>query len=278
MEAVLVTGVSTGIGRAVAQVLAKAGYRIYGSVRRDEDARRFEAELGPGARALRFDVRDDGAVAEAAALVAAEEDSLAGLVNNAGVAVASALELVPLDEFRDQIAVNLTGVLAVTRSFLPLLRAGPRPGRIINISSVAGRTAMPFLGAYSAAKFGLEALSDSLRRELIVHGIDVVVIQPGGIATPIWTKAGRDDGGAHDGSAYRDASGVFRALALRAGEGGLPADRVGECVLRVLQSRRPRPRYLLSPSPFSERVMRVLPTRLLDRLIAARLGLRRPPR
>ncbi len=226
MRPVLITGVSSGIGRGIARVLTAAGIQVYGSVRREEDARSFEAEFGAKARAVVFDLRDEAVIRVAAALVAAETDGagLAAIVNNAGFAAPGPLEAIPLAAFREQIEIGVTGVLAVTQAFLPLLRSrrGDAPGRIITISSVGGATAMPFLGPYAAAKFGLEALSDSLRRELAVHGIRVVVIQPGGIATPIWTKASAADVGAFAETPYAAPLAIFRRLALAAGAGGRP--------------------------------------------------------
>ncbi|MGD9737820.1 MAG: SDR family NAD(P)-dependent oxidoreductase [Bauldia sp.] len=272
MRSAVVTGVSTGIGRAVAEALIGAGYQVFGSVRRAADAVAFEAALGERAHALVFDLRDDASIDAAAATVAASTKELAALINSAGIAAPGPLEHIALKEFRDQLAVNLTGTLAVTQAFLPLLRAGQ--GRIVNVSSVAGRTAMPFLGAYSAAKFGLEALSDSLRRELVGSGVDVIVLQPGGIATPIWSKAADRDATIYDDTSYADPLQAFREVALGAGAAGLPAQHVGKLVLAILSARRPRVRYLLSRAPFTERMMRLVPPRLLDRIIARRLGIR----
>jgi NAD(P)-dependent dehydrogenase (short-subunit alcohol dehydrogenase family) len=273
---VVVTGVSTGIGRAIAKVLVEAGIPVFGSVRNAEDANAFEAELGNLATALQFDLRDEAAIAAAAERVrtAVGADGIAALVNNAGGAFPGPLEDMPLDRFREQLNVGVTGTLAVTQAFLPLL-CGPRPGRIVNISSVSGATAMPFLGAYAAAKFGLEALSDSLRRELMVHGVDVIVIQPAGVVTPIWQKAAEEDASAYAGTVYEKPLAAFHAAAGAAGRSGLPAEAVGRLVLRILGKRRPRARYLITRHPLTERVMRLLPARLLDRLIARRLGLTR---
>jgi NAD(P)-dependent dehydrogenase (short-subunit alcohol dehydrogenase family) len=273
-RAVLVTGVSSGIGRAIASALSARGVRVIGSVRTAADAASFASAPGPSARALVFDLRDPAAIAAAAAEAKAfAPTGLRGIVNNAGIAVPGPLEHLPLAEFRDQMEVNLTGVLAVTQAFLPLLSSG---GRIVNVSSVAAATAMPFLGAYSASKAALEAMSASLRRELRMRGIDVVIVQPGGIRTPIWRKAGAADSSALAGTPYAAPAAEFRSVALAAGEGGLAAEKVGALVARILlDARRPRTRYLITPHPVTERLMRLLPPRLLDRLIARRLGL--PP-
>lgn len=266
----LVTGVSSGIGRAIAARLVARGIPVVGSVRSASEAETFVREFRPLARAVVFDLRDPVAIARAAdGLPMLAMSGLRAIVNNAGVAVPGLLEHLPLAEFREQIEINLTGVLAVTQAFLPLL---PRGGRIVNISSVAAATAMPFLGAYSASKAALEAMSASLRRELRVRGIDVVIVQPGGIRTPIWRKAGAADASALVGTPYEAPGAEFRSVALAAGEGGLPAEKVAALVVRVLDARRPRARYLITPHPVTERLMRMLPPRLLDRLIARRLG------
>ena len=277
---VVVTGVSSGIGVAIARNLIAAGVKVFGSVRRDKDAARLEEEFGERATALIFDIRDEDAVAAAADRVreAAGKDGIAALVNNAGVALPGPLEHMTTARFRDQLDIGIIGTLAVTQAFLPLLKAegaGKQPGRVVNISSVAGVTAMPFLGPYAAAKFGLEAMSDSLRRELMIYGIDVIVIQPGGVDTPAWEKAAAEDSGNVAGGPYEQPVATFRSLALAAGRSGIAADRVAATVAKALNRRRPRARYLITPHPVAERIMRRLPARLLDRLIARRLGLRR---
>lgn len=276
---VLVTGASTGIGRATVAALATAGIPVYAAMRRAEDAAALAAEYGALARALLFDVRDEAAIAAAAREVSAAQAGvpLAGLVNNAGIAVPGPLEHLPLADFRDQLEINVTGVLSVTQAFLPLLKpaAGAPAGRIVNVSSVSGVTTYPFLGAYSAAKFALEALSDAMRRELQIYGIAVSVVQPGGVATPIWEKSAESAGDVPAASPYRAGLEAFRAIGLNAGRNGMPAEAVGRLIRDILAAPRPKPRYLITGSPIGERLMRRIPTRLLDRLMARRLGLRR---
>ncbi len=209
--AVLITGVSSGIGNGTLRELIRAGYRVFGSVRRRDDAERLSREFGGSYSPLIFDVTDAAAVASAAAEVqkALEGRKLCGLVNNAGVAVPGPLLELPIAEFRRQIEVNLVSVLAVTQAFFPLLRHsirdGGAPGRIVNISSVAGQIALPFLGPYAASKHGVEGLSDSLRRECMLYGVDVVVIDPANVATSIWDKAEALDMTAYERSPYRQA-------------------------------------------------------------------------
>ncbi len=208
MPSVVITGVSTGIGRGTAEVLIKKGFRVFGSLRKREDAEKARAELGPQFTPLIFDITNEGAVKEAARVVsdALGGETLEGLVNNAGVALPAPLVYQPIAEFREQIEVNLIGPLIVTQAFVGLLgkdrsRKGP-PGRIVNVSSIGGKIAGPFIGAYHASKFGLEGLSDSLRRELMLFGIDVIVVGPGGVRTAIWQKAKETDLSAYAKTEY----------------------------------------------------------------------------
>lgn len=191
MRSVIVTGASTGIGWGCVKVLIASGIRVFGSVRKRIDADRLSKEFGTNFRPLIFDVTDAAAVAAGAKEVEAAlgDETLFGLVNNAGIAVPGPLLYQEIDDFKHQITVNLVGQLIVTQAFAPLLgvdrsRRGA-PGRIVMMSSVAGRNASPFVGAYSASKFALEGLSESLRRELMLFGIDVIIVAPGAVATPI---------------------------------------------------------------------------------------------
>src|SRR5215208_253241 len=178
---VLVTGASTGIGEATTLHLKELGFDVVGAVRKDEDADRLRSH---GARTVKLDVTDSASIAAARSELG--DAPLAGLVNNAGIAVAGPLEFLPLDQLRLQLEVNLVGQVAVIQQFLPSLRAGQ--GRIVNVSSIGGRVALPLVAPYNASKFALEAVSDSLRRELLGQGVDVIVIEPGGVKTPIWKK------------------------------------------------------------------------------------------
>src|SRR5438093_1841345 len=182
---VVVTGASTGIGAAIARDLSGRGFRVFGTVRRAEDEAALERA---GVTAVRMDVTDPTSIARAREQVerALAGAPLEGLVNNAGIPAAGPLELFPLDELRRVLEVNLVGVLAVTQAFLPLLKASR--GRIVNMSSIAGLGALPFMGPYAASKFALEAMSDSLRRELLPFGVRVIVIEPGSFKTAIWSK------------------------------------------------------------------------------------------
>ncbi len=283
MKSVVVTGVSTGIGWGAAKVLVGAGFRVFGSVRRKEDADRLSKEFGGSFTPLLFDVTDEAAVASAAKEVEATlaGETLAGLVNNAGIAVPGPLLYLRIADFERQLTVNLAGPLIVTQAFAPLLgadrsRKGP-PGRIVMISSVGGRNAAPFLGAYSASKFGLEGLSESLRRELMLFGIDVIVIAPGAVATPIWDKA---EGAEAQFSAtpYAPAIEKLTRYMVSNGKKGLPPERLGEAVKVALTAARPKTRYTVAPDPLQNFIGGVLPKRVLDNLLARRLGLMPPSR
>jgi len=278
---VVITGVSSGIGNATARVLMSDGYCVFGSVRKAADADRLSADWGAAFVPLIFDVTRQDEVRSAAekARSLLGGGKVVGLVNNAGIAVAGPLIELPAEELRRQLEVNLVGVLAVTQAFMPLLReAGTRGGRrprIINISSMSGKLALPFLGPYTAAKHGLEGLSDSLRRELILEGVDVIKIDPGNVATPIYEKADALDMSAYFQSPYFEAMNRTRAMIVFQGRRGSPPERVGRLVLKVLEARNPRPAYMIG-SGFPVWMMRhVLPARTTDRLISSRLGLRR---
>ncbi len=272
--AVVVTGASSGIGEACARRLAAIGFEVFAGVRRPEDGERLEREI-PGVTALQLDVTDAASIAAAARTVeeATAGRGLAGLVNNAGIAVPSPIEHQPLDDFRQQIEVNLIGQVAVTQAFIPLLRTAR--GRIVNMSSIGGKVAVPLLGAYAASKFAIEGLSDTLRRELRPWGIDVAVIEPGTIATPIWDK-GIASGDAlqaqMSADAERDSGPLIATVRTASEEGartGLPPDAVARDVAHALTASKPRTRYLVGREAKSRGlVARYLPDRFLDSAIA----------
>jgi NAD(P)-dependent dehydrogenase (short-subunit alcohol dehydrogenase family) len=279
MKSVVVTGVSTGIGRGVAKVLLAKGFSIYGSVRKRADADRLRAEFGANFVPLLFDITDEAAVLAAAREVrtALKGETLAGLVNNAGIAISGALLELSIDDFRRQIEINLTGQVIVTQAFAPLLGADAslkgEPGRIVMMSSVSGRRAFPFVGPYASSKHALEGLSESLRREMMLFGIRVIIIAPGAINTPIWDKAEGIDIAAYKNSPFLAALERARAAMQAISGKGLPPERVGELVHRVLTISSPRVRYAIVPNRLEYLVSRILPRRVLDRIIARRLGL-----
>jgi len=281
MKSVVVTGVSTGIGWGAAKVLSRKGFRVFGSVRKSEDADRLTAEFGGNFVPLVFDVTDEGAVRAAAAKVrnALDGHTLAGLVNNAGISVAGPLLYLTPEEYRRQFEVNIIGVIIATQAFAPLLGVdkdlkGP-PGRIVNISSVGGRNATPFLSPYNASKFALEGLSESLRRELMSFGVDVIVVAPGPVATKIWDKAAEVDYSRYDNTPYAGALGRARDYMLSRGPKGLKPEILGRAIWKALTVARPKVRYTVTPDGFQNVLVNVLPKRVVDRMIAARLGLTR---
>jgi NAD(P)-dependent dehydrogenase (short-subunit alcohol dehydrogenase family) len=271
---VLVTGASTGIGEATVLHLRELGFDPIAAVRKDEDAERLE---GRGLRTTRIDVTDADQIA--AARAALGDEPLAGLVNNAGIAVAAPLEFLPVDRLRQQLEINLIGQVAVTQAFFAALRRGR--GRIVNVSSIGGRVAPPLVSAYAASKFGLEGVSDSLRRELRGQGIDVVLIEPGGVKTPIWTKATRlademigDDMPPEAERLYGRMIEAVRARTKRIDEqSGIEPREVAEVIGTAMTASRPRTRYMVGRDAKVRALMaRVLPDRVMDRLIARALG------
>jgi NAD(P)-dependent dehydrogenase (short-subunit alcohol dehydrogenase family) len=278
-RSVVITGTSTGIGWGTAKVLVARGFRVFGSVRKTADAKRLSAEFGGSFVPLIFDVTDEEAVAAAAAEVRAAlgGEKLAGLVNNAGIVVAGPLLELPVEEFRHQIGINLTSVVIVTKAFAPLIGTDRtfrgEPGRIVNISSVGGKNAIPFLAPYAASKFALEGLSESLRRELLPFGIDVIVVAPGAVATAIWGKAEQIDITPYRDTPYVTALERMRAYMLTLGKTGLPPERLGVAVHRALTAPRPKVRYTVTPRPLEDFLTRALPKRMVDRMIGGRLGL-----
>jgi NAD(P)-dependent dehydrogenase (short-subunit alcohol dehydrogenase family) len=270
---VLVTGASTGIGHVTALHLAELGFDAVGAVRKDEDAERLRAE---GLRAVQLDVTDAGTIA--AAREALGDGPLAGLVNNAGIGVAAPLEFLPLDRLRHQLEVNLVGQLAVTQVFLPALRAAR--GRIVNVSSIGGRVALPLLGAYNASKFALEGASDSLRRELRGQGVDVIVIEPGGVKTRIWETSNRlaDEILAElppesERLYGRLIEAVRRQTVRIETDSGIEPRVVAEVIGQALTSSRPRARYLVGrDAKLRAPMAAILPARLMDRLIGRAIG------
>ena len=279
MKSVVVTGASTGIGKDAARILIENGFRVYGSVRKQADADGLVKEFGENFIPLFFDVTDEAAVHAATEHVREElnGETLFGLVNNAGVAVAGPMMHLPIASFRKQLEINVTGQLIVTQAFAPLLGAdrslNGKPGRVVNISSVSGRNGNPFVGAYSASKHALEGMSESMRRELMLYGIDVIIVAPGPIATPIWDKAENEDPDQYQNTDYYEAGVRFQKYVIKRGKNGLPVERVSEVILQALTSAKPRVRYIVTPELFTTWLVSMLPKRFIDNIIAKNLGL-----
>ncbi len=282
MKSVVVTGASTGIGWGCVKVLTGKGFHVYGSVRKQADADRLSKEFGAAFTPLLFDVTDEAAVHAAAREVAAKlgGETLAGLVNNAGIANPGPLLHVGIDSFRQQMEVNVTGQLIVTQAFAQLLGATPdakgkTPGRICMMSSVGGKVGMPFVGPYNTSKFALEGLSESLRRELMIYGVDVIVIAPGAIATPIWDKADAIDVSRYANTPFAKSLNMVKGYMLDMGKKGFPPERIGEIVHTALTAAKPKTRYIATPDPFGNWMSNHMPKRMVDNTIAKRLGLTR---
>jgi NAD(P)-dependent dehydrogenase (short-subunit alcohol dehydrogenase family) len=270
VRTVVITGASTGIGNATARRLHREGFRVFAGVRKPQDAERLRAE---GLEPIEVDVTDEAAIAVAARRVGEEADGLAGLVNNAGVAVGSPFEVLDLDDLRHQLEVNFVGHVAVTQAFLPQLRQAR--GRIVNVGSVGGRMALPFNGPYHASKYAMEAFTDSLRAELRPWGIRVAIVEPGTIDTPMWESAKGliesmpPQGRELYGDRMRKAEEIVAQLTRHA----IPPDKVADAIVHALTARRPRARYVVGRDARAQLVLKaLLPTRVLDAAIARRLG------
>jgi NAD(P)-dependent dehydrogenase (short-subunit alcohol dehydrogenase family) len=282
MQSVVITGASTGIGWATARLLLDRGFRVFGSVRKQADADRLKEQFGANFVPLLFDVTDEAAVLAAARQVRAamNGETLTGLVNNAGIAVAGPVLGLAADEFRRQMDVNVIGPIISTQAFGPLLGSDPTlkgpKGRIVMISSVAGKSGNPLMSAYSASKHAIEGLSESLRRELMLFGIDVVIVAPGAVKTPIWSKADKVDISGYRNSPYFPALERIRKFMMHLGESGLPAEKIAETIAEALTAANPKVRYQLTPDPMRHLMSAVLPKRTVDKIIAKRLGLMPP--
>ena len=274
---VLVTGASSGIGQATAVLLAHQGFRVFAGARRLEKLKALEG-LGAGRiTALELDVTDEASIAAALKRVTEAGAALYGLVNNAGVSVTGPLEEVPLEDWRRQFETNVFGVVAMTRAVLPAMRAA-RGGRIVNVGSVAGRLASPFMGAYAGSKHALEGLSDSLRRELVPYGVKVSVIRPGFINTPFGEP--EQDGFARyvgDGHPYSERVAAFKAWHAKGHPKGAAPMEVAESIAHALTARRPHSRYTV-PARYIGPVMlrNLLPSAIVDRAFARTTGVNRP--
>jgi NAD(P)-dependent dehydrogenase (short-subunit alcohol dehydrogenase family) len=269
---VIVTGASSGIGEAAVARLGQLGFDVLAGVRKQEDAERLRSQ---GATPLMIDVADSDSIAAARAELG--DRPLAGLVYNAGIAVSGPLEHLPIDNLRHQLEVNLIGQLALTQALLPQLRSAR--GRIVNVSSIGGRVATAFFGPYNASKFALEAASDALRQELRRWRVDVCLIEPGAIATPIWEKGLETNEAmiatipAEKRELYSEQLDAMRKTLREAAKRGISPQRVAATIARALRARRPRPRYLVG---FDARVQllasRLLPQRSFDRLVGRMMG------
>ena len=274
MENILITGASTGIGYSLAKIFLQKGCRVFGSVRKKEDADRLKSSLSGEFIPLLFDVVDHKAVEASVAQIkeVIGDEGLDCLINNAGIAVNGPILQLDLEDYQRQFDVNLFGVIAVTKTFLPLLGASKdykkKPGKILNISSVSGEISFPFLSPYCASKHALDAFSDSLRREMLIYGIDVISIQPGPIKTPIWKKSiniseelqSSDYGAPIERFLKQVQKGIDRAM---------ESDELAERVFGVYRKKKPRTRYVFMNDKFTNFFMPryVISARKLDGIV-----------
>lgn len=275
--AVLVTGASTGIGRATALRLSGAGMQVFAGVRREQDAESLRRDV-QGVTPLLLDVTDAQALAGAVRTVEAAvgDRGLRGVVCNAGISGGAPVEFLPLDELRRMLEVNVVGVVATAQAFLPLVRRGH--GRVVCMGSIGGRFPVPFLAAYSASKAAVAALCDSMRGELRPWGIHVALIEPGSIRTPIWDKglseidASMEKWPEQALSFYGDVIPRMRKITEQTASRAIPPDRVAQAVEHALTARRPRTRYIVGTDARAQAVIRRIPDRPRDFMVARMIG------
>jgi short-subunit dehydrogenase len=271
----VITGASTGIGHACALHLDRIGFRVFAGVRREADAEQLRTQASDRLEPIMIDVADGESIRAAAARVTETlgTEPLAGLVNNAGIAVSGPSEFLPIAELRKQLEVNFIGQVAVTQAFLPLIRASK--GRIVNIGSVGGEVALPFLGPYAASKFAMEGWTDSLRRELRPLGVSVSIVRPGAIQSSIWERGNAAADAIIESlppeamAVYGDAVSGTRAAAEQRAREAIPAQAVADVVEHALTHQRPKTRYAVGrQGKMMIRLKRLLPDRTFDGLIA----------
>ena len=281
MKNIVITGVSTGIGYATALRLSKAGHRIFGSVRSEADAKRVKSELGENYYPLIFDVTDTDRIKEAADCVSklVGNSGIDVLINNSGIALGGPILELPVDIFRKQFEVNVFGIIAVTQIFSKLLGAykeASHNGKIIMISSVAGKRSYPFVGPYSASKHALEGISDALRRELMLYDIDVILVEPGPVKTDIWKKTPDVENNIFLKSDFEPALRKFNGMIKMFEKKGLHADVIANRIEKIINSNSPKTRYVLSPNKLRDHILPgLLPDRWLDRAMSKALGLKK---
>jgi NAD(P)-dependent dehydrogenase (short-subunit alcohol dehydrogenase family) len=274
-ELVLISGASTGMGAATARELARRGYHVLAGVRRQADA---DALRAPNVEPVILDITDAGQIEAVATRIAADpaRRPLRAVINNAGIAINAPVELLSMTEWRQQFEVNFFGHVAVTKAVLPALHASS--GRVVNISSIGGKIAMPAYGAYAGAKFAMEAMSDALRRELAPHGVQVVVVEPGGVRTEMpgrGIERANNTLNALSPVERGRYGGLLQAIINQAAtftKSGLPADAAGRIIADAATVRRPRTRYTIGrDAAVLTRISRIIPDRMLDRVLAANL-------
>ena len=280
MKSIVITGTSTGIGYACSKHFIEKGYKVFGSVRNDNDANRVSNELGSNFVPLMFDVTDETAVKESVKVVENQigDQKLSGLINNAGLGVMGTIQNLSAEQFKYQFDVNVLGVFHCCQAYLDLLGADKNrkgdPGKIINISSVSGEIGMPFMSAYNMSKFGLEGFSEGIRRELLMYGIDVVVIAPGPIKTPIWKKINqKDEVKRYDNSDFRESLARAMKMTDKMEQVGFEPIVIAERALSVIKNSKNNTRYRIDPTRMQNILLQLFPKRIADRMIAKRMNI-----
>jgi NAD(P)-dependent dehydrogenase (short-subunit alcohol dehydrogenase family) len=278
MRAIVVTGCSTGIGRECALRLAREGFTVFAGVRREEDGRALAAEAAGGLRPLLLDVTDADQIAAAVAQVESELEvggELVGLVNNAGVAVYGPLELLPIEKLRAVFEVNVIGHVAVTQAFVPLLRRSR--GRIVMIGSSSGFLTPPFLGPYASSKCAMESITDAFRRELAPWGIEVCIMQPGAVRTPLWDKSVGEGDSWFDSlpeaarRLYARGYGAMRKTFVKKSGKGVSTEALADRVFDALTAKSPRARYPMGRDTVGYRILQKLPDKMVDNMLGPSL-------
>lgn len=280
MKYIVITGVSSGIGESIALDLLNSGYFVIGTVRKKSDSDKFYQKYPDSFKHIECELTQTDSIKNACTEIKTclGGNILSGLINNSGIAVGGPLMHQSIDEIKHQFEVNLFGLITITQELLPLLGASmpPResPGRIINMSSTNGKIAFPYVGAYSATKFALEAISDALRYELNIYGIKVVLIEPGIIKTNIWDKVDEADISQYKDTDYFENLDEFKTEFVKMGKDGLEPETVSVVVKKALETDKPKSRYVITNKYISEWLLpRLLPDKYLDSLITKEVGL-----
>jgi len=277
MKKVLITGISTGIGKDATEYLLEKGFIVFGSVRKIEDISKMNFKNNKNFIPLVFDVTNEKEISESVKMVKEKLNgrNLDCLINNAGIAVGGPSILLKTNDFRHQFEVNLFGVISVTNAFIELLGANlnnNHRGKIINISSVSGKRAFPFVAPYTASKFALEGYSDALRRELLLYGIDVILIEPGPIKTAIWDKAPSEKNNPFNKSDYNKSLKRFYKITMSRGKNGLEVKEISKRIFKIINATNPKSRYVITQNKFMNFILPgLLPDRLLDKIMGKQL-------
>ena len=281
MRTVLITGVSTGIGKSIAIKLLENNFYVIGSVRKAEDAKELEILFKEKFKSIILDVTNKDAIYDSVSIVKEflekNKSYLCSVVNNAGIAIGGPLRYLDIEIYKKQFDVNFFGLINVTKAFLDLLIESnnhPLKNKIINIGSISGKRSYPFVGPYTASKFALEGLTDSLRRELLIHEVDVVLIEPGPIKTPIWSKVPDIEDNPFLKTEYEISLRKLSKGYIEMGKNGLHPDIIGDRVVNILKTNKPKTRYVITPNKLMNYIVPgYFPDRWVDKLIGKMLGL-----